>query len=594
MENDPYIQSALKKEQFPDNKPETPSAPFTPESKPSPKPEEKPKEELPSKFIDKRKEKIKIWLKNNYNLIFLAILILGIIIRFYFFSLTKTQPIWWDESDYLAYAKNLAGFPVEWIITGAHNSFFPYIVAFFFKIGSSEAITKFFIELVPSILLIILTYQILIIMYDDKRIALISSFLMATLWTILFNTMRFHVGVPALFFGFVAFFIFWQGYEKREKIFGKIDSKWAIPLAVLFVVLAYATRRGYFLFGFIFLLYMLITRKIKDLVKDKYNWIGLFIAIILIFFSEKYIFTEGIVQSAQIYSRIDSPFNLMPFDIFKAYFINIFDATLSPLYYLFYIGLILLTINMVLHVGYFKKSQNTELKSNLFAFLTIAITLSYFLFFQRRIESFGEPRWYFPLLLGAFICISKGTLFFSDYIKKYNKHAAILFIAILIGFGGYHEVKHANSIITNRATSFEGIRQASLYLKENSNPEDIIISVAVPQVMYYGERPVLQPDKIANWENSQVPFENFMEALREIPEAKYLLISFSQSGHAPWMTQSLIKDGQSVGWNIPFMETTIDFSTGQQNLVQSKTFGNITFTLLEVKQDVFIYRIDRI
>ena len=35
---------------------------------------------------------------------------------------------------------------------------------------------------------------------------------------------------------------------KKEKIFGKIDPKWAIPLTVLFVVLTYSIRRGYFLF----------------------------------------------------------------------------------------------------------------------------------------------------------------------------------------------------------------------------------------------------------------------------------------------------------------------------------------------------------
>ena len=39
------------------------------------------------------------------------------------------------------------------------------------------------------------------------------------------------------------------------------------------------------------------------------------------------------------------------------------------------------------------------------------------------------------------------------------------------------------------------------------------------------------------------------------------------------------------------MDTTIDFTTGQQDIKKSKTYGNITFELLDVKQDVFIYKI---
>ena len=94
--------------------------------------------------IEKRKEAIKGWLKDKYNLIFLAILILAIIIYLNNFNLTKTQVLWWDEADYLAYAKNLAGFPINWIVTEKHNSLYSYLAAAFFKIGLEEPGIKFF------------------------------------------------------------------------------------------------------------------------------------------------------------------------------------------------------------------------------------------------------------------------------------------------------------------------------------------------------------------------------------------------------------------------------------------------------------------
>jgi len=111
---------------------------------------------LNNEVIDKRKEKIKAWLKNPYHLIFIIILILGICIRLYYFNLTKSQPIWWDEADYLAYAKNIAGIVPYWTITSQHNSILPYLVAVFFKVGLSEEIVKFLLELIPSIILIFL------------------------------------------------------------------------------------------------------------------------------------------------------------------------------------------------------------------------------------------------------------------------------------------------------------------------------------------------------------------------------------------------------------------------------------------------------
>ena len=100
-----------------------------------------------------RTEKLKNWLKEPSNFIFVVIFLLGIAIRIYYFSLTKSQPLWWDEADYMAYAKNLAGIGnVDWIISSKHNSLFPYLVAALFKFGFSEISIKFLLELLPSIL----------------------------------------------------------------------------------------------------------------------------------------------------------------------------------------------------------------------------------------------------------------------------------------------------------------------------------------------------------------------------------------------------------------------------------------------------------
>ncbi len=543
---------------------------------------------------EKRKDKIKNWLKNPHNLIFILILIFAFIIRLYYFNLTKTQPLWWDESDYLAYAKNLAGFPANWIITTQHSSLYPYMAAIFFKFGMSEAIAKFFLQIMPSIFSVLLVYLICNAMCKDKRVALISAFLMAIFWDHLFETMRFHIDVLGLFLGLLSIYVFWQGYENKDKIFGKIDAKWAIPITIIFVILTYTIRRGYFLFGIFFLVHMLATRKWTDLIKDKYNWISLALLVFLFFLAEKFIFISQIGGVSGTYFHPENKINLLPLGVFPAYFSSS-SSILSILLYLFWIGLLLIISNIFLSFDYIKKTRNSMARSDLFNLIAIIVTLAFFILIIRTPDVFGEPRWFFPLALAAFISISRASIFLTDLIKPYNKYVALIILVALLGIGGYYELKIADSSIKNKITSFDGIKQASLYLREISNENDLIVSVAVPQVIYYAERNVVQPDKIAQWTESgdTVPLENFLSAVSNAPETKYLLISFSQPGHPDWMTRVYANNGQVAAWEIPFMDTKIDFVNKQQDIKQSKNFEDITFNLINIKQDVFIYEIKR-
>ncbi len=547
------------------------------------------------KAVEERKNKIKKWIYNRNNLIFIGIFILALVLRLYYFSLTKTQPLWWDESDYLAYAKNIAGFNVPWIVTEQHNSIFPFVVAVFFKLGLSEAITKFFLEILPSIILVYLAYVVANLMYKDKKIALICSFLMATFWEILFNSTRFHLEIPGLFFGFLAVYVFWKGYEKREKIFGKISSNWAVPIAVIFVVLTYMTRRGYFVFGFFFLVYMLITRKFSELVKDKYNWIGLAIAIILLIFSESFIFTAGITDVAGAYYHPENKISLVPFDVFPAYF-NTLSGNWNILLYLFWIGFIVMIGKIFLYIGHYKESSESDVKSDLFLILSIIITLAYFIFFQRA-PDFGEPRWYFPLLFASFVCVSRGTLLITDYISKYYKPIGVILLILLIGFGGYYQYQHADFIIKNKIESFSGIRDASLLIKEISQETDIIMDIPTPQTEYYAERKSYNPNEIAGTPtNKGLKLEEVLPKLEENKNIRYVIVTFSEPGHPDWMQQvQYVQDANGnvrLGkWLIPFMDTEIDFTTGQQKFIPSKKYGNIEFRFLSLKGDAFVYEI---
>ena len=564
-------------------------------------------EETSEKIEDKKqeiKDKVMNWIKDPNNIILAGIIILTIIIRLYYFSLTKNQPLWWDEADYLAYSKNLAGLSTHWIVTDAHSSLFPFLVAFFFKLGFSEVLTKFILTILPSILVVFLVYKISILLYKDKKIALISAFLMATFWNVLFNAMRFHVGGPAIFFGFLAIYVFFQGYENKKKIFGKLNHQWALPLTALFVILTYGLRRGYFVFGFFFLFYLIFTKKLKDLkseFKSKYFWIAIAIFGFIFFLFEKFVFaTSGgsIGDVVGNYIFVGRKFNLIPFQIFRVFFSNIFNPTLSPLFYLFYLGLILILINLFFYLGHIKKSQNKEVKSDIFTLVMVFTVLGYFLFIQRRIDYLGDPRWYSPLLFGAFICISKGALFITNYIKKYNKAFAIIVIFLLVGYGGYYEVQHADMIIKNKIPSFNGIKGAGLFLKEISQPEDVVIVVPKPQLAYYAERETSALAEQATTEQRRAgnfgqeeDLIKFLEDLKkeENKKLKYIVVSFSEPNHPLWMRRD--SPGKI---EIPFMDSYVDTTGNNNHVIQaSKSYDEITFNLLKIVEESFVYEIVR-
>jgi len=552
-----------------------------------------------SEIIQSRKNKVIAWIKDPYTLTFITILILGIVIRLYYFSLTKSQPLWWDEADYMAYAKNLAGFPVEWSVSSQHNTLFYYIVALLFKFALSEVAIKFILEILPSILIIAIVYFISVEAYKDKKIALISAFLMATLWSILFNSMRFHLGIPALFFGLLAILVFWQGYEKKKLIFGKIKSHWAIPLVAVLSVLSYGFRRGYFVFGFFFIIYMLLTRKFTHLVKDKYNWIALAVSIPLILFLEFFAFLAPITKVAAKYTSGETPFNLLPFDVFSAFFQNTSNALASPLLYLFWLGALALLANIFISLGHIRKSQNSKVRSDLFFILTIAITLSYFLFYQQAQGDFGEPRWYFPLLMGSFICISRSTTIIANFFKKYHKYIPIIIIVVLVGYGGYYQIQHADPIIKSKVSSFTGVKEAGLFIQSNSNPSDSSLGYPTPVLAYYSERNVEDPEWIFEKRFSEVSLEEFTQAMKDNPEIRYLVIYIFEPALPPWMVQlnyfQNSQNGQTIigSIEVPFMDTQLDLINQQQTVKETMEIDGITFRLASTHQDTFIYEISR-
>jgi len=560
----------------------------------------------PEKKVEEKQEKVKKnlikWLKNPTNLIFIIILIFAIVLYLYYFSLTNSQPIWWDESDYMAYAKTLSGNGIPWIVDGRHFSLFSHAVALFFMLELSEETIKFLLEFIPVILIIFLSYQTAKVMYKDKRVALITSFLVATSWVVLFNANRFHVGIPGIVFALLSIYVFWKGYIRKEKIFGKVNAKWALSLTAVFVSLTLFVRRGFFMLALFYFFYVILTEDLKKLFTNIYNWIGIGILFLLVYVWENFLSTTSIIEFGSGYHHGEKALNFDFLRTIMTYF-NI-PPGISIFYFLFLLGFFIILIRSIIMFLEIRKIKgNHYLKGDLFALISILVIWGIHFFYFRMP---GEPRQFLLLLFPMSICVARGLLFLADLIKKnikqYGKILSIIFIILLLAYGGYYQIKHADPIIKTKIDSYIGIKSAALFVKDISEPTDIIITLSVPQTTYYAERraftPLMYMDLVRKgFIEEDITFGQVLEKIKQNQSTRFMIITYSEPNHPPWMRNIQYGNvgGQTVmtKWEIPFMNSSIDLTTGEQNIVKSKTFDDITFELIYGQYDAFVYEIKR-
>ena len=99
----------------------------------------------------------------------------------------------------------------------------------------------------------------------------------------------------------------------------------------------------------------------------------------------------------------------------------------------------------------------------------------------------------------------------------------MLFIVLIILL--VPNLSWANQLTENKKASYLEVKQAGLWLKENSNPEDIIITASGPQIAYYSERSTY----------TQGNETGFPEMIKEL-KPRFLILSIFES-HPEWLLQ---------------------------------------------------------
>jgi hypothetical protein len=482
------------------------------------------------KLEDKKKQRLKEWLSDRSNLALIGIMIFAFVVRLYYYFLTKNQPLWWDESGYMAAAKSYAGIG-HYQLENLRLPGFPLLASVLFRIGlTSEPLMRFVLLFIPAMLLIFLTYKMIKEMYPDKRIALISTAIITVLWEHLFYSNRFHTENFALIFEFLAIFILFKTYMKKENVWF-ITSKYSLVWVALISIVSILFRPGNIMFVPALFLFIVLLNKSAIFTKK-----GLMIsALFVIAAIAAVIFVPKIAGAFMGYYHPENPFAWNSLGVFYGFYQSAISWLPSLFFWAFLFGIFLLILDLSISFDKLKQiavnGENLDFKSDVFNTLLIASILFIFVFVMRPYTGF-EYRWFFPLLPGMLAFTSKGVTSFSQYLASMfkNKKFATALIVIIVMLGVYTQLVHADSIIRVKLDSYSQVKQSGLWLKENSMPGDIIVSASVPQHAYYSERQI-ENFYVNNSNENETAFNQKLLALKP----KYLVLSvFEQVFQPDW------------------------------------------------------------
>jgi len=420
----------------------------------------------------------KEWFKDKYNIMFLVILIAAFAIRLYYFFLTKNQALWWDEAEYALRAKAFAFYTPLTGFSPERELVVPLFFSLLLRLGVGEIGLRL-IQVLVSTLTVFMTY-IVFSKIINKKVALIATFAMAFFWLHLFFTERvlLYLWAPLIYLLIVYFF--YTGFLHNNK-----------KHLIIFAILASLGLQTYFSIGFLLLglfLYLLVIERLS-LFNQKRTWVTL-----LIFFL--------VLAPYAIYSQITYGFPIPRMAIgYKAVtqeagaglpgllgYINMFPSRVGWIFtILLSLGILYFIYKLALGVGikgYLEKNKKWLLIFTCFFIPFMAYTL------YGTVG--GSGTFYDAFILPVFpFAFSFAGLFLEriyNFGKKYNKIIILLLISILLIFSAYISIKDADISIKAKITSYDSVKEAGLWLKDNTNKGDIIISRSLPQNTYYSER----------------------------------------------------------------------------------------------------------
>jgi 4-amino-4-deoxy-L-arabinose transferase-like glycosyltransferase len=309
--------------------------------------------------------------------------------------------------------------------------------------------------------------------------------------------------------------------------------------------LAILTRMQNLMFAPAFLIMFFLKEKFKFL-KNKHFWItiGIFALIMIpqvILYTTHY--GNPIKDILTHYFGIDAggttPVNIRTGATLFEYFVDlpyilggqtIFEQVI---FVLFLIGIFFFFIDMVL--GFDKLFKNGEIQKKFFIFIWIVIPL----LVLGYMTDYPEERYVTPMLMFLFLItlapLEKAQKFLTKKTKISEKSSYILmFLVIVILF--VPTLLWGFQLTDAKKASYIEVQQAGIWINQNSNIKDIIISPSQPQIQYYSQRSTY----------TEGFNETDLKAEVEQLKPKYLVLSAYEQASLGWLLNYTEQNNNTV------------------------------------------------
>jgi energy-coupling factor transporter transmembrane protein EcfT len=218
--------------------------------------------------------------------------------------------------------------------------------------------------------------------------------------------------------------------------------------------------------------------------------------------------------------------------------------------------------------------------------IVLVFVACYHIFFTKGVI---EDRWTFLIAPFLFYFAANGMNKIGNYLNRYWKHIGIILIIGLLAFTAFLQINHAGALIENKKGSYYPVQEASLWMKENSNKNDIIMSISFTQVTAYSARRV---DTYSRMDEN-----NFTRYIKE-NKPKYFMVSVFEP-HPSWSFQQLQGNDGSTIWRIPYLNSSLVITPQGQianyDIKNEVERDGIRFVLVYPDNQVngaFVYRIE--
>ncbi len=425
--------------------------------------------------INVKTKKIKEWFAKPENLLIVFIIIGAFALRWYYLDMSAGQALWWDEAEYMSAAKHWA-FNVPYDLNPQRPPLFQLAAALLLMLGFNEFILKLLIIVIPSTILIYLTYFLGKELFD-KKIGLFAALASAGMWSYLFWSARFQPDFLSMCFQLLSLVYFW-------KLFKEPSRKSAI-FAGAFAALGFYFKISALLVPASIFVFVLFKDRLAFL-KNKNYWIAFFSFVITMipFMLWQYSLFGNPLAFAPSYG-LEGGSAARPLGWGAVEFFYSFPGGLLSLF--FVAGLALILFKIIVSFDLMLKEEKRRLNPELFSLIVLIVVTSFYVFY---IQGVIEDRWMFLAAPFIFIFAGYGALEIISKLGVKSNSAKAFIILIILAIFFYYQLSHTNALIENKMPSYKEVKEAALWIKDNSDKSDSIVSASYTQMTTYAERKV--------------------------------------------------------------------------------------------------------